>query len=76
MSEKIRNPYLRLVPACVFLQYTYEAQQQGMSLNQYIGWLKRKAHIWTPYDTINYRLRKEQEQADSRQQRILQEVSE
>ena len=76
MSEKIRNPYLRLVLACVFLQYTYEAQQQGMSLNQYISWLKRKAHVWTPYDTISYKLRKEQEQADNRQQRILEEVSE
>jgi len=53
--QRMKNPYLRLVPACVFLQYTYEAQQQGMSLNQYIGWLKRK----------------EQEQADTRQQRIL-----
>jgi len=74
--QRMKNPYLRLVPACVFLQYTYEAQQQGMSLNEYIGWLKRKAHVWTPYDTINYRLRKEQEQVDTRQQRILQEVSE
>ena len=74
--QRMKNPYLRLVPACVFLQYIYEAQQQGMSLNQYISWLKRKAHVWTPYDTINYRLRKEQEQVDTRQQRILQEVSE
>jgi len=74
--QRMKNPYLRLVPACVFLQYTYEAQQQGMSLNQYIGWLKRKAHVWTPYDTINYKLRMEQKQADNRQQRIFQEVSE
>jgi len=74
--QRMKNPYLRLVPACVFLQYTYEAQQQGMNLNQYIGWLKRKAHVWTGYDTISYKLRMEQKQADSRQQRILQEVSE
>jgi len=74
--QRMKNPYLRLVPACVFLQYTYEAQQQGMNLNQYISWLKRKAHVWTGYDTISYKLRMEQKQADSRQQRILQEVSE
>jgi len=72
----MKNPYLRLVPTCVFVQFIYEAQQQNMNLNQYISWLKRKAHIWTAYDTINYKLRREQEQADSRQQRILQEVSE
>jgi len=76
MNEKIRNLYLRLVPTCVFVQYLYEAQQQGMNLNQYIGWLKRKARVWTGYDSINYKLRMEQEQADSRQQRILQEMSE
>jgi len=72
----MKNPYLRLVPTCVFVQFIYEAQQQNMNLNQYISWLKRKAHIRMAYDTINYKLRREQEQADSRQQRILQEVSE
>jgi len=74
--QRMKNPYLRLVPTCVFVKYLYETQQQGMNLNQYIGWLKRKAHVWTGYDTINYKLRREQEQADSRQQRIWQEVSE
>jgi len=74
--QKTRNPYMRLTPVCVYIQYVYEAEQQGMNLNQYIAWLKRRARVWTGYDSISYKWRREQQQADSRQQRIWQEVSE
>jgi len=72
----MKNPYLRLVPNCVFLQYVYEAKQRNKSVNQYIAWLKRQAGIRTAYDVINEKWREEQKQAESRQQRIWQEVKE